>query len=207
MLPELFDHFVYHLFLLLEIYVFKESNIYLFNQFTLISMHFAESSIFFPLSFLLLMHQVFQNFEEHDLTISEPELVGYKYSFLMDVVLEAEEDALLEEHASELLLAGHFAPSYYGLTLEVGLPVSQPIAMHYLRLDCVSPQLIESRSIRTGQDRAPEEIEAMLNSDFVLPEVEGLDEQLSPVVTQGVILFDQVLLLLESLMPHLKSIH
>jgi len=46
-----------------------------------------------------------------------------------------------------------------------------------------------------------------LNSDFVLPEVEGLDEQLSPVVGQGIVLFDQVLLLLKPLMPYLESVH
>ena len=96
----------YHLFLFLEIYVFKQGNIYFFSQFSLIGMHFAKSSVFFSLSFLFLLYQVRQNFEEHDLTIAEPELVWYEHSFLMDVVLEAEEDALLEEHASEFLLAG-----------------------------------------------------------------------------------------------------
>jgi hypothetical protein len=47
----------------------------------------------------------------------------------------------------------------------------------------------------------------MLNSDFVLPEVEGLDEQLSPVVGHGIVLFNQVLLLLNSLMPYLEGMH
>jgi hypothetical protein len=44
-----------------------------------------------------------------------------------------------------------------------------------------------------------------LNSNFVLPEVEGLDEQLSPVVGHGIVLFNQVLLLLDSLMPYLEG--
>jgi len=69
----------------------------------------------------------------------------------MDVVLEAEEDALLEEHAGKFLLAGQLTPSDYSLTLQVGLSVGQPITMHYLGLDCVSSHLVEGRSIRTCQ--------------------------------------------------------
>jgi hypothetical protein len=207
MLSELLDHLIYHLFLLLDVNIFKKSYIYLFYQFALISMHFTESSIFLLLSLLLFVYQVLQDFEKHNLTISKPELIRNEHSFLLDVVLEAEKDALFEEHAGEFLLAGQLAPSYYGLTLQVGLSVGQPITMHYLGLDCISSHLIEGRSIRTCQDRAPEEIEAMLNSDFVLPEVEGFDKQLSPVVAQGIVLFDQVLLLLESFMPYLESMH
>ena len=149
---ELLDHLAYHLFLLLDVNIFQKSYIYLLYQFTLISMHFAEGSIFLLLSLLLFVHQVLQNLEEHDLTISKPELIGDEHPFLLDVVLEAEEDALLEEHAGKLLLAGQLAPSGYGLTFQVRLSVGQPITMHNLRLNCVSPHLIEGRSIRTCQD-------------------------------------------------------
>jgi hypothetical protein len=51
------------------------------------------------------------------LTISKPELIRDKHSFLLDIVLEAEEDALLEEHAGKFLLAGQLTPSGYSLTL------------------------------------------------------------------------------------------
>ena len=149
---ELLNHLTYHLFLLLLVNILKKSYIHLLYQFALVSMHFTESSIFLLLSLLLFVNQVLQYFEEHDLTISKPELIRDKHSFLLDIVLEAEEDALLEEHAGKFLLAGQLTPSGYSLSLQVGLTVGQPITMHYLSLNCVSSQLVEGRSLRMCQD-------------------------------------------------------
>ena len=75
------------------------------------------------------------------MTISKPELIRNENSFLLGIVIEAEEDTLLEI-AGKFLLAGQLMPYVYSLTLQVRLSVGQPITMHYLDLYYVSSHLV-----------------------------------------------------------------
>ena len=66
----------------------------------------VKSKFVFPLPFLLFLNDVFQDFEEHYLPVSHPELSWDDRCFSVYKILDARKHTFHEEHSGQLLFDG-----------------------------------------------------------------------------------------------------